>query len=44
MKVKIRKATEKTYWYSDRVGDEFDVIEIHDLSLEVVFLIYHIMI
>jgi hypothetical protein len=28
--VRIRKATEQTYWYADLIGEEFDVIEIHN--------------
>lgn len=29
MWVRIRKATEQSYWYADQIGEEFEVIEIH---------------
>lgn len=30
MWVRIRKATEQSYWYADQIGEEFQVIEIHN--------------
>ncbi|MFJ3390508.1 MULTISPECIES: hypothetical protein [unclassified Lysinibacillus] len=30
MWVRIRKATEQSYWYTDQIGVEIQVIEIHN--------------
>lgn len=30
MLVRIRKATERIFWYSDQIGEEFEVVEMRD--------------
>jgi hypothetical protein len=32
MKVRVLKASLPTYWYADRIGEVFDVIELNDLN------------